>query len=338
MIGFLYQKFFISIVQDAGLYDVRTLVFKNKKESVKEVKIFEGESALSSLLGYLQKKVSDSPLHYIAVLNTDPRQGAVLGCSHTLADDLLGDSKVVCRNKQWLLYSSLREIEKIKKTFSPIGIDYLFSPFSVLEVFFKDKIDSGIALYGLVQKNSFSIALFEHGRLEFAHHYNIHSDSESSMEDDTSVGFIMDSEDDDFSTEAQDDIGILDDLDIIDDLDVFSDIEDLDTLEEIAEFSEDELTPEEMKTVSSDSDTMKKDIERFGDDYSRFECVQKTLSNFYGMKECQNRFIETVYLADSYGMGTELKHYLEEELFLTVSIRRINLADEVLALALEEQA
>lgn len=337
VIELFYRKIFISVVHDEGTYDVRSLVIKNRKESIKEVQTFEGEGALTSLQNFLQKKISDSPLHYISLLNSDPRQGAMAGCSHALAEETLSDSKVVCRNKQWLLYSSVREIDSMKKSLSPIGIDYLFSPFSVLEVFFKDKINGGLALYGLVQKGSFSIALFDQGKLEFAHHYNMHRDVGTKNEEEHSAGFILDSEEEGEKISEQSDIDILDDLDIIDDLDIFSDIEDLDSLEEIAEFSEDEPTPEEIRAILPNGDTMKSDIDRFGNDFTRFECIQKTLSNFYGMKECQNRFVETVYLADTYGIGTELKHYLEEELFLNVSIRRINLADEVLALSLEEQ-
>jgi hypothetical protein len=47
--------------------------------------------------------------------------------------------------------------------------------------------------------------------------------------------------------------------------------------------------------------------------------------------------VETIYVADGYGSGTELKRYLEEELFLNVLIRHIDVADEVIALAMLEE-
>lgn len=337
MIKWFYQKIFIAIVQDNEDYDVRVLVTKSGNSSFKEAKQFEGESALSSLLEFVQKKISDSPLYYISILNTDPRQGALTGCDDSSIEEVLKDAKIVCRNKGWILYSSIREIETIKKKFALIGVDYLFSPFSILEVFFKDKIQGGLALYALVQKGSFSIALFDHGKLEYAHHYRIHHESENLLVDEEpSIGFSVGVEDDINSTLETSDIDILDDLDLIDDLEVFNDIQDLDTLEELVEFSEDEPTPEELRLATPDIENMKNDINRFGDNYTRFECIQKTLTYFYGMEACRNRFVESVYLADSYGMGLELKNYLEEELFLNVSVRRINLADEVLALSLEE--
>ncbi|MBD3799224.1 MAG: hypothetical protein IE883_04920 [Epsilonproteobacteria bacterium] len=133
-----------------------------------------------------------------------------------------------------------------------------------------------------------------------------------------------------------DEIESLDDLDIIDELDELSDIEDLDTLEEIAEFSEDEPTLEEERSSKLSPNGIKDEMERFGDDYLRFELIQKTLEAFYTSEQCRNRFVETVYIADGYGSGSELKHYLEEELFLNVLIRRIDLGDEVIALAMSE--
>ena len=63
-----------------------------------------------------------------------------------------------------------------------------------------------------------------------------------------------------------------------------------------------------------------------------------SLQRFYQSDECQNRFIETVCIADGGNGGDELKRYLEEELFLNVLVRRVNICEGVNALAqLEEE-
>ena len=82
---------------------------------------------------------------------------------------------------------------------------------------------------------------------------------------------------------------------------------------------------------------LKQEMNGFNDDFARFEFIQKTLARFYASEHCHNRFVETVYIADAYGSGSELKRYLEEELFLGVLVRRIDLGDEVISLAISEE-
>ncbi|MBD3809163.1 MAG: hypothetical protein IE884_01375 [Sulfuricurvum sp.] len=337
MIEWLYRKIFIAIVSDRDGYDVRAIALKQNKVLQKEAKRFDGENAFEEMHKFLRKQMDDTPLHYIALLNSDPHQGAISGCSLHNIDHELSGAKTLCRNQKWLLHTSLSEIDALKKRFSEVGIDYLFSPFSIIEHFFHDKISTGLALYALAQKDSFSVAIFDEGILEFAHHYPLHVPSEETNENiDGAIGFTVGIEEEVEKGIDLDEIESLDDLDIIDELDGLSDIEDLDSLEEIAEFSEDEPTLEEKRSSALSANTTKSEMDRFGDDYLRFELIQKTLKTFYVSEQCRNRFIETVYIADGYGSGSELKSYLEEELFLNVLIRRIDLGDEVIALAMSE--
>lgn len=341
MIEWLYRKIFIAIVQDGDVYDVRVVTMKQKKLLNQESHTFEGASSYTEMLTYIRKHTDESPLHYIAVLNPDPNQGAMSGCSlHELEDDLNG-AKTLCRKQKWLLYASIKELNTLKKRYSGVGLDFVFSPFSVIEHFFSDKIATGFALYALAQKDSFSVAFFDEGKLEYAHHYPMHRHEGSGLEEEEGnpLGFAVGVEEEEEVERGinLDDIESLDDLDIIDELDNLSDIEDLDALEEIVEFSEDEPTSEEKRVVLPPGNEIKLEMDRFNDDYARFEFIQKILGRFYATEQCQNRFVETVYIADAYGSGTELKKYLEEELFLNVLIRRIDVANEVISLAMSEE-
>lgn len=338
MIEWLYRKIFIAIIPEGEGYDVRVVSLKQKKLLSRESKRFEGGSSYDEMVVYLRKHIDESPLHYIAILNPDPNQGALSGCSlHDIGDDL-NDAKTLCRNKKWLLYASMKELESLKKRYAGLGLDFVFSPFSLLEYFFRDKIGSGFALYALAQKDSFSVAFFDEGTLEYAHHFPMHRQGGAGIEDEgTSVGFFVDIDEEMEKGISLDDIESLDDLDIIDELDSLSDIEDLDSLEDIAEFSEDHPTLEEKRIVLPHADEIKHEMDGFNDDYAKFEFIQKTLARFYATAQCKNRFVETIYIADTYGSGTELKRYLEEELFLNVLIRRIDLGDEVISLAISEE-
>lgn len=338
MIAWLYKKIFIAIVPDGGVYEVRAVSLQQKKVLHKESARFESSSAFEDMVKFVRKQIDDSPYHYIAVLNPDLNQGAISGCSlHDVIDEI-GGAKTICRNEKWLLYASLLELESLKKTYAPIGLDYVFSPFSIIENFFADKIGGGFGLYALAQKDAFSVVFFDEGKLEYAHHYPMHRKLKENVEEVSTVGFTLGVEEEDIQKSAEiDEISSLDDLELIEELDSLSDIEDLDELEEIADFSEDDLTLEEKRLSSGHSDEIKFEMDQFNEDYERFEFIQKTLAHFYASEQCKNRFVETVYIADAYGSGSELKRYLEEELFLSVLIRRIDLGDEVISLSMSEE-
>lgn len=341
MIERFYRKIFIAIVQDGGEYQVRIVAKKKKQFLYTKERSFDGEFALRDMNTYIQKYTEETPLHYIALLNPTPKQGALNGCSHHSIEDMeeLSGAKTLCRENKWLLYTSLRELDVLQEEYKKIGLDFIFSPFSVIEHFFADKIQGGFAMYALAQKDSFSVAIFENGKLEYAHHYPSH-EKQQVIEDDTNLGGfsvgITEVEESEKNI-SLDDIESLDDLDLLDELDDLSHIEDLDTIEEIVEFSEDEPTMEEIRQTTYRPDDVKVQMDRFNNDYHRFELIQRTLTRFYGGTHCQNRFVETVYIADAYGSGADLKRYLEEELFLNVLIRNIDLADEVIALAKIEE-
>lgn len=336
MLERFYRKIFVAVISEENGHDVTVVGMKNKKVLYKEHKYFEDAEPSKALFSYIQKFTDQSPLHYIALLNPDSHQGAIEGCSlHDINEEGEdGGAKTLCRNQKWMLYASLRELDNLKARYSRVGLDFIFSPFSIIEHFFADKINGNFALYVLAQKDSFSLAFFENGKLEYAHHY-LMNPTQMMVEETPAVGFSLDimHEDEEEKGIRLDDIESLDDLDIIDELDDLSDIEDLDGLEDIAEFSEDTMTFEEQRINDSRGRELKEQMGRFNDDYRRFELIQKTLVRFYAGEHCRGRFVETVYIADGYGSGSELKHYLEEELFLNVMIRRIDLGDEVIALS-----
>lgn len=338
MFEWLYRKLFVAVIEEGESYTVSVAAYKQKKRLYKEHKRFEGERAIEEMGSYIRRFSEESPLHYVSVLNPDSNQGAIEGCSlHEISQegDISG-AKTLCRNQKWILYASLRELDQLKTRYAPVGLDFIFSPFSIMEHFFADKIGGALAVYALAQKDFFSLAFFEEGRLQYAHHYSMHAhEGLSASLEEPAIGFSVGIEEEEPERGINlDDIESLDDLDIIDDL---GDIEDLDALEDIAEFSEDEPTVEEKRLHQPKSSEVKEEMDRFNDDYARFELIQKTLARFYSGEHCHNRFVETIYIADAYGSGSGLKQYLEEELFLSVMIRKIDLSEEVIALAMIEE-
>jgi hypothetical protein len=337
----LFQKIFVSIVPVEDGHEVLTVALKNKKVLYKEQRHFEGSEPSRAMNRYIQETVDVSPIYYISTINTQAHQGAHAGCANNKKTQHSDDTRVseVCRNKKWTLYASVDDLHSLTYDYHTVGLDFIFSPFSILEYTFADKIKETFALYAFSMPGLFAVAIFDKGTLEYAHYY---TDHESHDLEDTSevlgVDFtsaIVEEEDKDGLINL-DDIEGLEDLDIIDDLDSLSDIDDLNELEEVHEFSEDMPTNEE-KRQSREQMMIKDEMDDSAEDYQHFNYIQKALNEFYMMDVCRNRFVETVCIADSKGASEELKRYLEEELFLNVLVRKVDVIETINALAMQEE-
>jgi hypothetical protein len=339
----LFQKIFVAIVSVKGGYDVMSIIVKNKKTLFKESRHFEGDTPSTTMNRYILDTIDPSPFFYISTLNMNANQGAYIGCSkpamHLQNKESVG-IQTLCRDKQWAQYASQDDLYQLRSHYSGVGIDFIFSPFSMIEYYFADKIKTSFALYAFGMPELFSVAIFDGGKLEYAHHYVRGGSDSVTIDDAVTMEFdspLLDDESSD-ATILLDDIEELEDLDLLDDLDVLGDIADLDDLGDVSEFSEDTLTAEEKRIERDRSSAfIKNELDASSDEYQRFEFIEKTLQHFYASEHCHNRFIETVCIADSGSGGDELKRYLEEELFVNVLIRHVDVCEGINALALLEE-
>ncbi len=342
MLERLFQKIFVAIISGKDGYDIQSMVIKRKKILHKESRHFEGEAPSAVMIRYINDVIDPSPFFYISTLNLHANQGAYDGCSkpaeYLHKQDAVG-IQTLCRDEKWTQYASQDAIYQLRSHYTAVGLDFIFSPFSMIEFYFADKIKNSFALYAFGIPELFSVAIFDGGKLEYAHHYTLGSSSVTIDEEDSEMEFTSPSLENEVheGTISLDDIEDLDDLDLLDDLDSFGDIADLDDLAEVSEFSEDTPTPEE-KRQERDNNTsaVKDEIDASSEQYQRFEFIQKTLERFYASSHCHNRFIETVCIADSSSGSDELKRYLEEELFLNVLIRKVDVCEGINALAQAE--
>ncbi|MBV5335223.1 MAG: hypothetical protein JZU49_05400 [Sulfuricurvum sp.] len=343
MLAGLFQKIFVAIISDKDGYDIQTIVVKKKKTLHKESRHFEGDVPSPVMIRYINDVIDPSPFCYISTLNLHANQGAYVGCSKP-AEALQNQDTVgiqtLCRDEKWTQYASQDALYQLRSHYNTIGLDFIFSPFSMIEFYFADKIKNSFALYAFGMPELFSVAIFDDGKLEYAHHYARGSSKSATIDEEVSeMEFTSSSLGHEVAegTILLDDIEDLEDLDLLDDLDSFGDIADLDDLDEVSEFSDDTLTPEEIRQERDhNTNAVKNEIDDSSEEYARFEFIQKTLQRFYASSHCHNRFIETVCIADSSSGGDELKRYLEEELFLNVLIRKVDVCEGINALAQAE--
>jgi len=330
----IYLKVFVNIVAKrfTTIVYIETYSKKGVESSVEEE--FETLELDTKMYEFITAYTKESPYYYIAVLDMSHSQGAVPTCSKNRMQYYtdIEDMEYKCHNNSWSYYTSKSALRDIRKRYADIGVDYIFSPYSVLSYFFKDKIDAKLAMYILVQENFLSLAIFENSQLLYAHHLDM-------MTKDDFDGIHLEEDEDSSDLLLGDDEAIeLDDVSISDDgtteLEDFANIEDLDSIEEIDEFSESKDIEEEL--LESTDVLEEADETKFNEDYQRFTLVQASVGQFYKDERYESRFVENVYVADSVGVTNDFKKYLEEEMFFNVYIRRTDVALEVCELTKRE--
>jgi len=324
---FLYLKVFVSIVvfRSKSVVYIETVGKKGVIETYE--KSFNTTSIDANMYEYISDYISESPFHYVAILDKTLSQGACIGCSVKEISEYfdIASSKYLCYADRWTSYTSKLDIHSLEKEYSKIGLDFIFSPFIVLAKFFKDKIDTNMAMFILIEDSFVTLSIFDNSELLYSKHLDMqhHRDSDELL--------MQDNESDDIDLEI-DDID-LEDFDS-DELDNLGDIEDLDTFDDLDEFSDAKDIVDNSQEKFDDIPV--KDIDSFNEDYQRFLLIQGAISDFYKDEKYKSQFIESTYIADGVGVSGDLKRYLEEEMFLNVYVRSMDLNVEVCELAKAE--
>ncbi|WP_295022205.1 hypothetical protein [Sulfurimonas sp.] len=323
-LGFIYTKIFINIVVENLTTIVYVEVYSSKGTLMESIeKKFDVSQDKTRMYNFIKSYKKESPFHYISIIDHSSTQCAVSTCKINEIDNLNRDSKIklVCYAKDLAFYTLESSINSIKREYKEVGVDFIFSPFLIMREFFKDKIELTMAMFILVEESYLSLAIFENSKLLFAKFIN--ADHLLDEEENPYDSQLLD----DDSEELSLDMGEID-LDDVGFAEEYASIENLDDSDDINEFSEESeikkplSVPEEKLTLNG-----------FGEDYQRFVSIQESLNSFYKDEKYDSRFVEVVYIADAIGLNHELKGYLEDEMFLSVYSRKIELAKEICNLA-----
>ncbi len=337
----LYEKYFIAIVYTKEHAFVHVDTYKKKRLVQSGSKEFELSTAKDEIANYIAILNEQSPFCYVVMLNSANNQGGLSSCDMSVLNAQVGtlDVKTICISKRWMLYTSKEELNTQMTLHKPYGLDYIFSPFYLIKSYFDDKMEDKKMLFILLQDESISVSVFQNASLVYAKHIDLNDttviDNENEGSED-SLEFDMgtqESDEDDSLAIELDDIDALDDLDELDELSDLSDIEDLDTLEELEEFSEESeiVTPQKSEEATSNTN-----IDSFDEEYIKYTILKESIESYYRDERFEKEFIEDIYIANATASGEDLKRYLEEELFLHVVLRSIDIAKEVALLAFKE--
>lgn len=333
----LYLKVYVNIVVKRFKSEVYIEIC-NKQSVVSTLsETFDTTSVNTKMHNFIEEHIAETPFFYISVLDSSHPQGASPTCElHEMPKYYdVDSSQYKCFDKQWSYYTSTHEINLLKHRYEKVGVDLIFSPFVLLANFFKDKLNSTMTLLILVEDNAMSLSIFNHSVLLYAEHLDMQHSEETDeliMEDNVNDELELELMDDSINLEEVD---AMDDMDSLDD---FGDIEDLDSIEDIDDFEEDQDLEtdfiEDMDEEESlDGENNTGEVGGFNEDYQRFSLIQSSVNNFYQDSKYDSEFVESVYVADGVGVSSDLKRYLEEEMFLNVFVRHADLGFEVCEMA-----
>ena len=328
----LYNKVFVNIVKKSSGIDIYVELCSKKAVIEHHESSFETTKFDDTISEFIGSAIIESPYHYVSILDYSKEQGALPTCDKQKLSNYcdLSTAEYKCSDENWSYYTSKTDLNAIEKEYKSIGVDMVFSPFSILANFFQDKIASQLAMYVLVQESSLALMIFKESQLLYGAYKDI------SKEEEMEPSLL---------SEGMEDIGLddgidLDDVDVddeieeiseLDDLDDFADIEDLDEIEDIDEFSKSQDVEEELFEAEEHLEEPSSD--GFNEDYERFGVIKKLLGTFYNDALYESQFIENVYIADAVGVTSDLKHYLEEEMFLNVYVRHMDINRELAEIA-----
>ncbi|MDH5465212.1 MAG: hypothetical protein OEW60_06245, partial [Thiovulaceae bacterium] len=308
-------------------------------------------------ISFMEKYERKSPFSYISVLNPITSQGAKFGCSgEGLQNTIWFCTKPKNHKTPWLVYADAAEINGIQKRFKHSGIDFIFSPFLLIEPQFKEVRSSKAKMFIVLLEQTITMAVFQNGQLLFGKQDSIdHDEHDLDMEEE----LILDVEGNESRTGLELDINEIDSLDSLDDesddlesLETLEDLDDLDNLDdlddndELGEFTADTLDMQEetdsVEEISSAEDAEKElmaednALSGFSINFKRFELIQDALQEFYRQSDVKSSFIEEIFLSDRDDSCKDLMSYLEDELFVKVKYSKIDLENKFLAIVKQE--
>ncbi|MBU1642514.1 hypothetical protein KKE54_04070 [bacterium] len=160
-------KLFITLIPSNDGIQLHAELRKNATK----IKRFEDETVQNNLS--LEKKIRtlelESAVSYIAFLESEASQGVVTDCREAEAMDS-GSFERICIGSMQGLFISKDDLFERQKAYKNIGLDFLFSPFSILFNFYHEQLQNCDGLYLLLGSDFILSCVYKNGSLLFGEH------------------------------------------------------------------------------------------------------------------------------------------------------------------------
>ncbi len=292
-------------------------------EETKEFELHSKERLSKDVITYIQTLQEDVEQTYIVLFLNSYGQGVVPSC---LKSDYkkyhidYNNVKEICIDKKYSIYASLIDIKWAEKLFIDTGLDFIFSPFLILDSLIKRETSQdkeNVTLYMMNCVNSITVMIFKGGRLLYGAFINIAKEEDLLSSD-------FESEDTDGDSLEDE---MLEEIDL--DLEMEENTEILDIL--------DDVQSDEKQFQSTHKDENEEVVSRlFGQDLRLVKYFDASLREFYENELYDSDFITAVKIYDSCDLSKEVIEYLKEQLLIDIKRDSIDIHDQLLKLAMQE--
>jgi len=313
---FIIQLIGVTLLENSCKIYVKKI--KNSKVIYRSKKSFDIESKdqLSvKVINYLNTLQEEHEQTYVSLFLNTLGQGAISGCN-TGAYEKFGvdkkNVKSICVDNEFTIYASLIDIHWVDKIFQKVGLDFIFSPFLILNNFAKKDIsdDREVKLYILNTYNGLTIMIKQDKKLLYGSFFNIAKEENLLHEDfdgsDSSVEINLEEE-------------------LFEEFDEDDELEEMQDLDDGSDFSdESDIDDGDLQSHMSQMDAR------------LVKYIDASLKEFYYSDLYESAFISKVKIYDDAGMNKEVIRHIENELLLDISAENISILDIIIDIAEEE--
>jgi hypothetical protein len=368
------SKTFIGVWRNTLLYEitVKKISF-NGKVSILEEKIDLSQQKEFEHFMITQQK--ENPLTYVGFINLSHKQGILptdnvkeyYKYQDAPKESKLDDFVFNSFGSNWNIYSERSGIAKFQRLFEKVGYDYLFSPFSLLYLTFKDKFKDKTNLYLVIENEFLLFTIIKSDEVVFGEYIRIFDQNkerinqirgeivsrnlDSIVQEDDLDSDVNRGNFDSMNFDKKDDFNKKSLAEIQDDSEDFDD--GLAEFEGASYTDFSALNDNDFDDMSSDSDSdfAFKDEEPTSDLSNKglieeeevapedinesfvFTKIEKMINQFYST---ETDFIENCYIASSIEIKDDLLQLIEDELGLNSELKKINISLAITELIKDE--
>jgi hypothetical protein len=247
---------------------------------------------------------------YIALFLNTLGQGVIPVCDEDELQKYHIDKsrvKSICVDQRFLMYATKADINWADKAFKDIGLDFVFSPFLVLDYYIQKEelVEEQVTLHILNTSNALTIMINRGTKLLYGSFFNVAKEE--------NLLYTDYSNPDDETQESA-----LDELDL----------------------EEDELEIDEIGAISDNSNFVNnvlKERARLSEQDERvIKYLRTALKEFYANSLYESDFITNAKIYDAAGMDEGVMNYIENELLLDTNAVNISVRDAILELSKQE--
>ena len=312
LIQHFIKETLISFYFEKEKYIVQKRIVKNEEVLSQEEFSFDEEE----LKNFINSCFMENTQTYVSTIIDTFNQGCVDSCNHSKYKALginLDNIKILCL-KDYSIFIGLYELNNFQKEMKKFKVDYIFSPYLMIDI---NKKQTPNSLYMLYADNFMIIVIYEDGiKPKYSNIYQF-KEEENEIEEES----------------IDDEVGDIDDID-----DLVEDIDEIENLDDTLDDSLDESIEEslnEMVETDLESNHIQEDITDVKNEMESIEFIKNSIKDYY--ENYSDNFLENAYLFYHDKISDKFIESIENEIILDIKKEKLDMLSILNDLALKEK-